>query len=482
LSQNSTENNDRDIIFISHANPQDNDFTFWLGSRLNAAGYETWSDITRLKGGEYFWQDIQKVIQEKAARVIVVMTKDAVIKAGVLDEIQTAINTERKLDQETFVIPVVYKPFDFKQDSPVQISRKNAINFRSNWADGLAMLLESFEKDAIPKSEKSDQVMAAWRDIFSESSQIVSTEPEILQSNWFEIKSFPKALNFFGIEGPISHPKVKELANAVQWPSYQYLRLIAGFCSYSDVQESLKPMNINITREYEVSITEFIDGSAKESPSSSGQDARNMVSNMVTQAWNSFMEIKGLKPYQISNFSTVWWFPNNFNAKNKVSFSKIDKQRTWCQLVGKALSYRWHLGLRAKPVINNYRSRLVIVPHVIFTNNEDKPIGSKQSMHRMRRSNCKSWYNKVWRDRLTGAISWLSDGKDRIMLPCGTDVFIEVSSLPYLMLSPISIKLDRPEDELNTPDPYDEKEFVKEDLLDDDVDRFGAEKEEGEQP
>ena len=31
----------RDAIFISHANPEDNEFTVWLGARLTAAGTPT---------------------------------------------------------------------------------------------------------------------------------------------------------------------------------------------------------------------------------------------------------------------------------------------------------------------------------------------------------------------------------------------------------------------------------------------------------
>jgi TIR domain len=45
----------RAIVFISHANPEDNDFTTWLAARLALAGYEVWSDITKLIGGEVFW-------------------------------------------------------------------------------------------------------------------------------------------------------------------------------------------------------------------------------------------------------------------------------------------------------------------------------------------------------------------------------------------------------------------------------------------
>ena len=50
----------RDAIFISHANPEDNAFTVWLGSRLTAAGYEVWADVLRLRGG----QDWQRLLED----------------------------------------------------------------------------------------------------------------------------------------------------------------------------------------------------------------------------------------------------------------------------------------------------------------------------------------------------------------------------------------------------------------------------------
>ena len=43
----------RDSIFISHANPEDNEFTVWLGARLTATGYEVWADVLRLRGGQW---------------------------------------------------------------------------------------------------------------------------------------------------------------------------------------------------------------------------------------------------------------------------------------------------------------------------------------------------------------------------------------------------------------------------------------------
>lgn len=37
----------RQTVFISHANPEDNEFAAWLGTRLIGAGYQVWSDLLR---------------------------------------------------------------------------------------------------------------------------------------------------------------------------------------------------------------------------------------------------------------------------------------------------------------------------------------------------------------------------------------------------------------------------------------------------
>jgi hypothetical protein len=42
-------------VFVSHANPQQNDFARWLSAELANVGYEVWSDVTKLIGGEIFW-------------------------------------------------------------------------------------------------------------------------------------------------------------------------------------------------------------------------------------------------------------------------------------------------------------------------------------------------------------------------------------------------------------------------------------------
>ena len=38
----------RQIIFISHAAPEDNEFTRWLSLQLIGLGYTVWSDVLKL--------------------------------------------------------------------------------------------------------------------------------------------------------------------------------------------------------------------------------------------------------------------------------------------------------------------------------------------------------------------------------------------------------------------------------------------------
>ena len=49
----------REMVFVSHANPEDNEFARWLALRLAGEGFPVWCDLTELLGGEDFWKDAE---------------------------------------------------------------------------------------------------------------------------------------------------------------------------------------------------------------------------------------------------------------------------------------------------------------------------------------------------------------------------------------------------------------------------------------
>jgi hypothetical protein len=63
----------REMLFLSHANPEDDLVTGWLALQLAREGYAVWSDLTKLLGGEAFWDDIQAAIEYRTVKFLYVL-------------------------------------------------------------------------------------------------------------------------------------------------------------------------------------------------------------------------------------------------------------------------------------------------------------------------------------------------------------------------------------------------------------------------
>src|ERR1044072_1616637 len=129
----------RDVVFVSHANPEDNDFALWVSLRLAAEGYAVWCDLTELLGGEDFWKDIQNVLETRTAKFLFVTSDTSTVKDGVLQELTVAKRVAKTNNLSDFVIPL---QIDQCQTN-IEISRINYIPFNESWAAGLAQLLKS---------------------------------------------------------------------------------------------------------------------------------------------------------------------------------------------------------------------------------------------------------------------------------------------------------------------------------------------------
>jgi len=116
---------DRRLVLVSHANPQDNYVALWLCTRLAAAGCKVWSDLTRLVGGELFWNDIQDAIRNHAAKVVFLVSRASVTKDGFLNELSIASGTERAAGLSDFLIPCRLDDLPHN-DLPAQLTRSSS--------------------------------------------------------------------------------------------------------------------------------------------------------------------------------------------------------------------------------------------------------------------------------------------------------------------------------------------------------------------
>ncbi|MBK6289531.1 MAG: toll/interleukin-1 receptor domain-containing protein [Gammaproteobacteria bacterium] len=60
----------RDVLFISKATPEDDEFVLWIAPRLEAAGYSVFADILSLEPGERWRKTLTNTLQDRAVKML----------------------------------------------------------------------------------------------------------------------------------------------------------------------------------------------------------------------------------------------------------------------------------------------------------------------------------------------------------------------------------------------------------------------------
>jgi TIR domain-containing protein len=189
----------REALFVSHASPEDNAFTLWLGAKLTAVGYEVFADVLRLRGGHDWERILENAIREKAAKVLLVATPHGVQKQGVRNEIALATQTAEKIGDNQFIVPLRLAPFD----APLQIAHAQYIDFSKGWAQGLSELLSLLTEVRIPRAGGAANA-GLWQGVQLKDARSVATAPERLVSNWLAVDALPARILFYDFKSGIS--------------------------------------------------------------------------------------------------------------------------------------------------------------------------------------------------------------------------------------------------------------------------------------
>jgi hypothetical protein len=404
----------RDLVFISHANPQDNDVTVWLASRLAASGYQVWSDVTRLIGGEYFWDTIEDAIRNRAAKVVVILSRAGHQKPGVLDEVNIAVGTERAERLERFVIPVRVDDLPFGEVR-ANLARKNIIDGCSDLAGALSRLLKILEEDQVPKRQKAAKEGLR---ILQELGHVQydQTEWACLVENRIEVLEWPRAIR-----------KFRSRANQTrfEFPTHS---VAGGAITFEEWEEISKASGNQIQRAGEAA---FDPTGLSESTSlifATRLDARRATASLLRQAWDRACASQGFRSFALATNNVCWYLPFGFQPTNRVRFvdaGGINRQKA---LVGRSPRKKvyWHFAIEAKPNVSDGSFRLV--PHVIFSEDGHTALSSTERQHSLRRSFCRNWWNARWRDLLQATLKHMSAGADVVHLPVGIHQKIQVSA------------------------------------------------------
>lgn len=460
-------------IFISHATPQDNDFVRWLAARMELAGYTVWHDLARLKGGDYFWDKIEKAIREEAYCMLAVVSTNSADKPNVKNEWSLGLTLEKSLPG--FVIPVRIDDYDFSL-LPIEIHRKNVIDFSSGWHNGLSSLIDTLSDSKAPRAAQPDaQAARFWLPQFKEGAINRTDQGEYLDSTWLRIVSLPPALEtarFLGKErGIIPTEENKHI------PWFEHEDRIVGFATSADLVSLIKKSAM-MEKSNSIILETFIEteGNFKFGSSFINQfEARKRVLYLIRQAWELAMEAKGLSVHLQSARRKVHYVtPELTGGRGKyISFVDVDGRVRKKALNGRSEMKKanWCYAVGIVPSLDDPR-RIELRSTIVFTDDQGKPFEPARAL-RLRMSFCRNWWNDRWRGFLRAFLALVSDGQTEIKLPVGSGRYLVIEATPMIFSSPIGLSDMAPPIEA---DPLIETEESEFDIDDDneEIDEAGA--------
>jgi len=456
----------RNTVLLSHANPEDNEFTLWLALQLANEGYRVWCDLTKLLGGEVFWDDIEEVIRSTASKVLYVLSRVSNVKDGPLRELQLAQNVARREKLRDFVIPLHIDDLPHNEIT-IELTRVTACSFENSWAAGLAALLDKLEQQGVPRSANFNRIAVNewWRTRFS-AERGVRDEAEEHLSNLFPILSLPDHVYFHSLS---RHGIGKvEVSDELPYPAFQEGISLITFAKAEDFEGKLG-LGLYIAKASEpLRVQELLEH--RES-----QFGKHLF-RLLRLAWEHMLCERDLPVHQLANERNTFYFVKDKIPADKVFFTGVNGAKAHRSVVGyrtitnsttgeKRKRY-WHFAMEARPQVHPSLG-YYLKPHVVFSNDAKTIWSSKKRLAAERRTECSDWWNDAWRDRMLGVVSYLANGGDCIRVSLGSDTSLTIEAGPTVFMSPVAYTDPQLTEEELTLDDYGRSPYDGEDASED---------------
>jgi hypothetical protein len=429
---------DKETLFISHATPEDNDFALWLASRLQLLGYEVWVDKNSMLGGEKFWEEIDQIIRNKAAKLLLVYSKNICqkdqdgnpilgkLRDGIYKEFSLAESIAKQYTLKDFIILLNIDGADYNLF--IGADRLNQITFHENWATGFRQLEKKLKNSGIPKNSSNiDNNFWDWYKNQYVCKNGIISKKELYYSNWWPISQLPE---FFYIYQFRSEKQAKEIyGQENRFPISKISNHLSSFepdllfeFGEEDNKFTVRPQNI-----FHIKISDIINGlNSDDFPTQ--RDAENHLKSLLRRVFHLIMKNRKMFWYEMANKrQTYFYTPANLDSwKVKFEFPfRPKRKRKTKNLIG---TYRrseyWHYAVSCKPILEPIMA-FSLKNHLIFTSDgfdvwKDKEgnINKKKiQTHRRSKASISRFFNEEWRDMLLAFINGLKkDGRIEIRL------------------------------------------------------------------
>ncbi len=427
----------RDVVFISKATPEDDEFVLWLAPRLEAAGYAVFADILTLVPGDRWRREITGRLQNSAVKMLLCCRDATLDKPGVQDEIGIALDVAKELKDPRFIIPLrlqVYKKL-------FGIGELQWVDFLGSWASGLHELLDTLEKQNVPR-ETTPAINPNWEIYRKRLAIRVENNPEILTSNWLRVASVPDVIRYYYPPGPINLDLMERTCRKCTAPAEAYQRGFFSFASPEEIaREFADVASFEIQSEHR--LLDFIE-CGSQSPEISPRQAKYLLCSIFRRAWEDFCRSKGLYEHLFATQTAFHAGEAQAPLGKRISWSRQDRRRS--SVLRNAAGGRvWQFGVSATPILWPYlHFRLkarVLFAELASGKRAGTVIGDAAAQHRLRRTICKGWRNKQWHGRLMAFLELLSGESPFITVPLSGACAITLDATPILFTAPVTTAL-----------------------------------------
>lgn len=436
----------RQRIFISHANPADNDAAAWLAAKLTVLGYSVWVDVEKLKGGETIWREIEPVLRNQCRSLILLLSRstfghDGLLRQGVEREMELGLTLER--EHPEFVLPWILDDLPFQQ-LPIQIHGRMSVPER-RWSTALARILEYLGSVGIEPSDNPSEASQLLRQLLiSEEIGIVHRQAKY-DINRLECVELPQKL--FSVVD--DHLVSSEMVSGAIFAGRRF--------SFHSMKGPTRLFGHDMPIEF--SLQDALKAGVVQYELSSG-DVRRLVVELVRKSLQSGLRQRGLRELPRSNRSSMFFFNRDTVPSGKVSVklpenSKRSNRNVW----GTHKSLYWHLGVEISVGFSD-RCYVTLIPHIVFTKDgvseplDTDPIRDRRKQHQKRRSLAKMWFNDKWRGFYYPLLAFWKNGAEEIVVEFSGNTSLSFSGVLDTLLVPVTHeKLDSLQ-----PDEYVEEE------------------------
>lgn len=428
---------ERDVIFISKATPEDDEFVLWLAPKLEGAGYKVFADIRELIGGDRWRTQVTDTLQTTATKMLLCCSDRTLAKEGVLEEIEIAKDLAKSIPDPKFIIPLRLESYK----KVLGIGGLQYVDFHRGWAAGLAALLDTLRRRKVPCDKTKKSILPNWEQYRLRGGIPLLKQSERLTSNWLRVTEIPDAILHYSSTGIVDRDALEGACAKCSFPVRQHELGFLTFASAEQVDKAFLGV-ARFSARRAIPLRGFIDG-GDQLLGLKSQDASNIVHAMFRQAWEAFCVERGFLRYTYSKGYGFHASKDQLAIGAQVGWGgQGERRRSMLRNIAKG--HVWQYGVSAIPAFWPFlhfklKSRVLFAP--VVSEEAGAPYDDSKKQHRLRRSVCKGWRNKQWRARLMAFLELLAGDTAFIRLPLGGDAVIVLEAAPTLFTSPVSTQL-----------------------------------------